>query len=187
LAELRLAAPWRGRIFRKLRLGIQTEGDQLCTEGLHVVPDTLPSGTGFDILLYHYQPKGGLSPNTKLELTVGPDIDVVVPPDIFVDSRYDLKSWSCRTTANTQITQKSWIRIRTGDAWDLDIAVCVAGAWLRWVLRAVVTGILIAVPSIAAVAPQTLPTDQKHMLYGVSIVFGFLAGLVATYKIERLD
>lgn len=168
-------------------IGLQKQNEILDTTVLHPIPDALAPSSNFDVLLYHYQPKGGQKPNSKLELTVGPDIEMVVPPDTSVDSRYDLKTWACRTAANTQATHRSWVRIRTAGTWDLDIAVSIAGAWRRWILRAIVTGILIAIPAVTAIAPQSLPTDQKYQLYAGAVLFGFLAGLVATYKIDRLD
>jgi hypothetical protein len=168
-------------------VGIQEEGRSFDASILHGLPDKLPPGSGFDLLIYHYQPRGGAKPNSKLELSVGPDIEIVVPPDLTVDSRYDLRVWSCRTAANTQSSHKSWFRVKTANAWELDVAVTVAGAWKRWIARALVTGVLISVPSILALVPQSIPQDQKYTYYGMAVLFGFFAGLVATYKIERLD
>jgi hypothetical protein len=168
-------------------IGLQKEGEHLDSKALHPLPDTLPAGSGFDVLLYHYQPRSGQRPNSRLELSVGPEIDLVVPPDTAVDSRYDLKTWSCRTTSRSQAAHRSWLRIKTPNAWELEIAVEIASAWTRWILRAIVTGGLIAIPSIAALVPQTLPAVQKYELYGVAVLFGFFAALAATYRIERLD
>jgi len=80
-----------------------------------------------------------------------------------------------------------WFRVKASNAWELDIAVIVAGAWKRWIARALVTSVLIAVPSILALVPQSIPQDQKYTYYGMAVLFGFFAELVATYKIERLD
>jgi hypothetical protein len=187
ITNLRNQHAYRDEPFFWTIVGIQKTGDSFDTNKLRALPDRLTAGSDFDLLIYHYQPKGGESPNAKLELSVGPDIEIIVPPDLTVDSRYDLKVWSCRTTANTQSSHKSWFRIKTSTAWELDVAVTVAGAWKRWIARALVTGVLIAVPSILALVPQSIPQDQKYTYYGMAVLFGFLAGLVATYKIERLD
>jgi hypothetical protein len=168
-------------------VGIQKTGQSFDASILHALPEKLSPGSDFDLLIYHYQPRGGAAPNAKLELSVGPEIEIVVPPDLKVDSRYDLKVWSCRTAANTQSSRKSWFRVNTSAGWELDVAVTIAGAWKRWIARALATGVLIAVPSILALVPQSIPQDQKYTYYGMAVLFGFLAGLVATYKIERLD
>jgi hypothetical protein len=187
ITNLRTQHAYQDEPFFWTTVGIQEEGQSLDASTLHALPDKLLPGKGFDLLIYHYQPRGGARPNSKLELSVGPDIEIVVPPDLTVDSRYDLKIWSCRITANTQSSQKSWFRVKASDAWELDVAVIVAGAWKRWMARALVTGVLIAVPSILALVPQSIPQDQKYAYYGMAVLFGFFAGLVATYKIERLD
>lgn len=187
ITNLRNQHTYRDEPFFWTTVGIQEEGKSLDTSMLHALPEKLLPRRGFDLFVYHYQPKGGSRPNSKLELSVGPDIEIIVPPDLTVDSRYDLKVWNCQTTANTQSSQKSWFRVKASNAWELDIAVVIAGAWKRWIARALVTGVLIAVPSILALVPQSISQDQKYTYYGMAILFGFFAGLVATYKIERLD
>jgi hypothetical protein len=187
VTQLREQLAYKDEPFFLAVVGIQKQMETLDTTQLHPLPNSLSSGENFDIMVYHFQPRSGQRPNSKLELSVGPDIEIVVPPDTAVDSRYDLKLWNCRTKADSQTSQRSWFRIRVADGWELDIPISISGSWVKWVLRALVTGVLIAIPSVSAIVTQPLPVEQKYSLYAVAVLFGFLAGLVATFKIDRLD
>ena len=183
---LREQQAYQDEVFFWTVVGIQREGEHLDPGTLHSVPDHLSAGSNFEVLIYHYQPRGGQKPNSRLELKVGPSVDLVVPPDAAVDSRYDFKTWTCRTSSNMQASHESWLRIRTSGDWELDIPIRIASAWTRWILRAIVTGVLLAIPSITAVVPQPLSGWEKAELCGAAALFGFFAALAATFNIDRL-
>lgn len=165
----------------------QNDGEVSDATSLREWPQSLPPGNDMRLLVYHLQPRGGPKPDSKLELSAGRGLDIITPPSIRIDSRYDLKQWAFQTTSSSPHPLKTWLRIRVADTWDLDLQTRINASYWRWIGRALVTGLLISVPGIAAVLPQNLATTEKVWLVIVAVGFGIAAGLATTFKIERVD
>jgi hypothetical protein len=166
-------------------LGIEREGERLDANVLHSWPAFLEPITQYRLLIYHFQPRGGPRPNSKMEVTFGTALQSVVPPDTKIDSRYDLKSWRFSTGDNPQRRLTTWLRVRTADAWDLDLELTIRPSYRSWILRSLLTGVLVATPAILALVPQVICIDTKIILGGFGILAGFLAGLASTFKVDR--
>jgi hypothetical protein len=169
-------------------IGVErNDGDARDVTSLRGWPESLGAGQDMRLLAYHLQPKGGPKPDSKLQLSAGRGLEIISPPSMSVDSRYDLKEWAFQTTSSSTRAIATWLRMRVADTWDLDLQVRIRPSYWRRIGRASVTGLLISAPSIAAILPQNLTTKQKVWLMIIAIVAGVLAGFAATFKIDRVD
>jgi hypothetical protein len=175
---LREQHAYKDEPFFWVALGLEHTAEELDTSKLHAWSYTLKPRRQYRLLIYHFQPRGGARPDSKMEVTFGNLLRSVVPPDTKIDSRYDLKSWWFSTSDNVQRRQPTWLRIRTADSWDMDLTVTVRASY--W--RPVVSGALIAVPAILALVPQTLSLRTKLILGAGGIAVGILSSLLATIR-----
>jgi len=116
-----------------------------------------------------------------MEVNLGSLLQSVAPPDTRIDSRYDLKSWWFSTSDNTQRPQPTWLRIRTADSWDMDLTITVGASY--W--RPVVSGALVAVPAILALAPQNLDLQTKVVLGAGGVVVGIFSSFLASSRPDK--
>src|SRR5579864_115801 len=175
--NLRNQHAYKEEPFFWVTLGVEDEGDELDTDTLHPWPTFLRPRKDYRLLLYHFQPRDGKRPDSTIQATFGESLRTVEPPDIKIDSRYDLKSWIFSAADNPQRAQKTWLRIRAADAWDLDLRLTIGPSYLGWLLRSLVAGPLVAVPAIIALLPQNIDHGTKHALIWCAIIFGVLATL----------
>jgi len=175
VSTLREQHAYKDEPFFWVAIGVEHPDEPLDTSQLHSWPDELKPREQYRLLIYHFQPRGGTRPNSKLEVTFGTLLQTVAPADTKIDSRYDLKSWWFSTSDNTR-AQPTWLRIRSAESWDMDLTVTIGASYWRPVLA----GALIGVPAILALIPQTLQLHTKIILgvggVLVGIVSGFLSG-----------
>lgn len=162
-------------------IGIEAAEQALDTSTLHAWPSSLPPRRQYRLLIYHFQPRGGPRPDSKMEVTLGNLLESVTPPDTKIDSRYDLKRWWFSTSDNPQRPQTTWLRIRTADSWDLDLTLRIGAS--RW--RTVASGALVAVPAILALITQDLEAQTKFALSAVGIAVGILSSFLAASRVEK--
>lgn len=178
VSVLRKQHAYKDEPFFWIALGLEHIAGELDTSKLHPWSYTLDPRRQYRLLVYHFQPRGGARPDSKMEVTFGDLLRSVVPPDTKIDSRYDLKSWWFSTSDNVQSRQPTWLRIRTADLWDMDLTVTVRPSY--W--RPLVSGALIAVPAILALVPQTLSLKTKVILGAGGIAVGILSSLLASIR-----
>jgi hypothetical protein len=183
--NLRQQHAYKDEPFFWVTLGVEEEGKPLDTNVLHPWPVTLQPNAQYQLLIYHFQPRGGSRPNSKMEVSFGSVLQSVVPPDTKIDSRYDLKFWSFSTGDNPQRRNITWLRVRAADTWDLDLQLTIEPSFKTWIARSVLTGLLVATPAILALIPQNIAAESKWMLGGFGILAGFLASLASTFKIDK--
>jgi len=167
-------------------LGIEKDGEKLSSETFSKWPNT-PVSSGFSVLIYHYQDSGAPTPNSKLSLVVGEAIASMGPNELKVDSRYDLKRWRFEARRVGYFPTETWLRFRVADTWDLDLSLQVGCSFWMNLAKSLVIGILIALPSIAALAPQRdLGLAMKLLLGGMSLMAGVGAALAVVFGIEKI-
>lgn len=175
VAALREQHAYKDEQFFWVALGIESTSKALDTSKLHSWPISLATGQNYKLLIYHFQPRGGAKPDTKMEVSWGTLLQSVTPADTRIDSRYDLKSWWFNTNDNTQKVQPTWIRIRSADSWDMDLTLAVRSSY--W--RPVISGALVAVPAILALVPQALDLETKVILGGAGVIVGVVSSYLA--------
>src|SRR5205807_1359243 len=107
--------------------------------------------------------------------------------ELKVDSRYDLKRWRLEPRLSAYFPTETWLRFRVGDVWDLDLSLQVAGSFWRNLAKSLTIGVLIAIPSIAALAPQKdLCLSMKLLLAGMSLLAGVGAALAVVFGIDKI-
>jgi hypothetical protein len=178
VTTLREQHAYKDENFFWVALGIERTTEPLDTSKLHVWPTAIDPRQEYRLLIYHFQPRGGPSPNSKMELSFGTLLQSVAPPDTKIDSRYDLKSWWFSTSDNTQRPQPTWLRIRTADSWDLDLTLTVLAS--HW--KPLLSGVLVAVPAILALIPQDLQLQTKFGLGVGCVAVGILSSFVASSR-----
>lgn len=184
---LRQQKPFQDEAFFWVAVGIETEGNQLNTEVLSRW-STEPISKPFDLLVYHYQPRQAPAVESKLAVITSSDLVTIDPPELEVDSRYDLKRWRFEPVLDKYRTREGWIRIRTNNKWDLDLKIRVKSSWGRGVFKSTVAGVLIAIPSILSIATQRdVTTEMRLILSGISVVAGFLAAAAVVFGFETFS
>lgn len=181
VTALREQHAYKDEPFFWVALGIESADEPLDTSELHPWRSLIKPRREYRLLVYHFQPRGGTRPDSKMEVTFGNLLQSVTPPDTKIDSRYDLKSWWFSTSDNAQRAQASWLRIRTADSWDMDLTVNVGASY--W--RTVVSGALVAVPAILALVPQELELQTKFVLGAGGVVVGILASFLASSRSDK--
>jgi len=166
-------------------VGVEREGEALDSNYIHPWPSALEPDKQHQLLIYHFQPKGGKRPDSKMEVIFGTALRSIVPPDTKIDSRYDLKSWRFGTTENPQRQLTTWVRIRTADIWDLDLTLTLKAAYSGWIIRSLIAGPLVATPAILALLPQEICLRTKLLLAAGAVLAGILASLASTFKIDK--
>jgi hypothetical protein len=166
-------------------LGMESEDSTVDTDSMHSIPAHLNSNQTYRLLIYHFQPRGGQKPNSTMGVTFGSALQSVVPPDTSIDSRYDLKYWTFKTEGNPQTRQETWLRVKTAETWELDLPLSVNPAYKSWIYRSLIAGPMVAAPAILAIFPQQIDFFIKLFLSTLAIIFGVLASLAATFKIEK--
>jgi hypothetical protein len=183
--NLRNQHAYKDEPFFWVTLGVEGEAEELDADALHPWPASLRAKRDYRLLLYHFQPRDGKRPDSTMQVTFGESLRSVEPPDTKIDSRYDLKSWIFSATDNPQREQKTWLRIRAADAWDLDLRLTIGPSYGGWLLRSLLAGPLVAAPAIIALLPQNIDHATKYALILWAILFGVLATLASTFKIEK--
>jgi hypothetical protein len=178
VSALRQQHAYKDEPFFWVALGIESSDKQLDTSELHPWRNVIEPRGEYRLLVYHFQPRGGPRPDSKMEVTFGDLLQSVTPPDTKIDSRYDLKSWWFSSSDNAQRTQPTWIRIRTADSWDMDLTINVGASY--W--RTVASGALVAVPAILALAPQGLDLQTKFLLGAGGMLVGILSSYLASSR-----
>lgn len=181
VSTLRQQHAYKDEPFFWVALGIEKANEPLDTSELHPWRNLIEPRGEYRLLIYHFQPRGGDRPDSKLEVTFGNLLQSVTPPDTKIDSRYDLKSWWFSTSDNTQRAQPTWLRIRTADSWDMDLTVNVGASY--W--RPVVSGALVAVPAILALVPQELEPQIKFALGAGGVLVGILSSFLASSRPDK--
>jgi hypothetical protein len=181
VSALRQQHAYKDEPFFWVALGIESTDQPLDTSELHPWPDLIGPRTEYRLLIYHFQPRGGARPDSKMEVTFGNFLQSVTPPDTKIDSRYDLKSWWFSTSDNTQRTQPTWLRIRAADSWEMDLTIKVEASY--W--RPVVSGALVAVPAILALIPQHLELQTKLVLGAGGVLVGILSSFLASRRPDK--
>jgi hypothetical protein len=174
VSTLREQHAYKDEPFFWVVLGIENSNQSMDTSRLHSWPEKLSPREQYRLLIYHFQPRGGTRPNSKMEVTFGTLLQTVAPPDTKIDSRYDLKGWWFSTSDNAR-SQPTWLRIRSADTWDLDLTITVTAS--HW--RPLLSGTLIGVPAILALIPQTLPLHTKIGLGVGSVALGIISSWVS--------
>lgn len=174
VSTLREQHAYKDEPFFWVALGVESSTKTLDTSQLHLWPEKLNARQQYRLLIYHFQPRGGPRPDSKMEVSFGTLLRSVAPPDTRIDSRYDLKSWWF-STSDTLRTLPTWLRIRTADLWDTDLTVSVRASY--W--KPVISGVLVAVPAIFALVPQNLPVGLKSLLSAGGVAVGILSSLLA--------
>jgi hypothetical protein len=180
VSALREQHAYKDEQFFWVALGIESPDTALDTSMLHAWPSTIEPRKQYRLLIYHFQPRDGARPNSRMEVSWGNLLQSIAPPDTKIDSRYDLKSWWFSTGDNAQRPQPTWLRIRTADAWDMDFTVIIGPSY--W--RPVVSGALVAVPAILALATQALELTTKISLGLVGVAVGILSSFLASSRSE---
>jgi hypothetical protein len=175
VSALRKQHAYKDEPFFWVALGIEDAAGVLDAAELHAWPRSIHPRKQYRLLIYHFQPRGGPRPNSKMAVSFGDLLQSVTPPDTAVDSRYDLKSWWFSTSDNVQRARTTWLRIRTADSWDMDLTVSVGASY--W--RPLVSGALVGAPAILALIPQSLELDTKLLLGGLSLLLGILSSFLA--------
>jgi hypothetical protein len=181
VASLRDQHAYKDEPFFWVALGLENTDQPMDTSNLHEWPGTIEPRQQYRLLIYHFQPRGGARPDSRMEVSLGNLLQSVAPPDTRIDSRYDLKSWWFSTSDNTQRPQPTWLRIRTADAWDLDLTVVVGASY--W--RPVVSGALVAVPGILALVPQSLDLHTKVILGAGAVAVGVFSSFLASSRPDK--
>lgn len=181
VSTLREQLAYKDEPFFWVALGIESTEEELNTSRLNLWPSEIEPRQQYRLLIYHFQPRGGSRPDSKMEVSFGNLLQSVVPPDTKIDSRYDLKRWSFSTTDNVQRPQPTWLRIRTAEAWDIDLTVLVGASY--W--RPVISGALVAVPAILALVPQNLPWETKSLLGAGGVVVGVLSSILGSRAVKK--
>lgn len=167
-------------------LGIEKDDEKINSETFSRWPTTAVAG-GFSVLIYHYQVSGAPAPNSKLGLVVGKALTNIGPDELKVDSRYDLKRWRFEPKTVAYFPAQTWLRFRVADTWDLDLSLQIAGSFWPNLVKSLVIGVLIAIPSIVAIAPQKdLDLTMKFLLLGLSLLAGVAAALAVVFGIEKV-
>jgi hypothetical protein len=117
VSALREQHAYKDEPFFWVALGIEDTDESLDTSELHTWRATTEPRRQYRLLIYHFQPRGGVRPNSKMEVSFGDLLQSVVPPDTKIDSRYELKSWWFTTNDNPQRPQPTLLRIRTANSW----------------------------------------------------------------------
>ncbi len=185
VTALREQHAYKDEPFFWVTVGVESESKALDSNFLHPWPNALEPDKQHQLLIYHFQPKGGNRPDSRMEVTFGTALQSIVPPDTKIDSRYDLKSWRFSTTANPQRRLITWVRIRTADAWDLDLPLAIRPAYSGWIVRSLVAGPLVATPAILALLPQAICAKTKLLLAVGGVVAGIFASLASTFRIDK--
>jgi hypothetical protein len=162
-------------------LGIESTQQTLDTSAFHSWPISVEPRRQYRLLIYHFQPRGGPRPDSKMEVTFGNLLQSVTPPDTKIDSRYDLKSWWFSTSDNAPRPQTSWLRIRTADSWDMDLTLRIGASY--W--RTLASGALVAVPAILALIPQNLEVQTKLALSAVGVAVGIFSSFLAASRVDK--
>jgi hypothetical protein len=184
---LREEKPFQEEAFFWVALGMETEGTHLDTEVLSKW-STEPISKPFDLLVYHYQPRQARAVESKLAVMTSSDLATIDPPELAVDSRYDLKRWRFEPVRDQYRARDGWIRIRTNNKWDLDLDIRVKSSWGRGVFKSAVAGVLIAIPSILSIFTQKDVTIETQLiLSGISVIAGFLAAAAVVFGFETFN
>ncbi len=176
VSALREQHAYKDEPFFWVALGIEGANETLDTSELHNWRVAIKPRRQYRLLIYHFQPRGGARPNSRMEVSFGDLLQSVVPPDTKIDSRYDLKSWWFTISDGSQRPRPTWLRIRTADSWDMDLTLTVEASY--W--RPIVSGALVAVPAILALVPQTLDLSTKFVLAAVGMAVGVLSSFLAS-------
>jgi len=181
VSTLRDQHAYKDEPFFWVALGVEDANTPLDPSALHPWPREIEPRHQYRLLIYHFQPRGGTRPNSKMEVTFGDPLQSIVAPDTAIDSRYDLKGWWFGTGDGKSRPQPTWLRIRTADSWDLDLTITVGSSY--W--RPVISGALVAVPAILALIPQPLTLETKFFLGAVGVAVGIGSSLLASSALKN--
>jgi hypothetical protein len=167
-------------------IGILQEGGAIDSNRLGVWPEQ-PLTREFDVLIYHYLPKPSPRIDSKLSVTGGGALEPSGPAEVDIDSRYDLKRWRFLPKPNSYGSRETWLRIRTADRWNLDLRIRIKGPFGATLIKAVVAGTLIAIPTVvSAMTQKDITVTAKLWVAAVSLVAGVLAACAVVFSIEKL-